>query len=222
MTSYHKTHKGVWTRCRAVKRRGSGVAHCPIGASSHRKGLEGIAAAAAEARTPQKLLRWIADDTYRETIVSVPNGPVFEASTGKRKGVFNLKDGKRVGLKERVKAARKSSVSEVDSKWYEEAREHFATFKVLSEKLRDPERQARGTMTSAWDGTLLYRPREEVESRIRGMYAYLDNHDDTKLRAYTDEFAHHLRAVQDEAETLYETNELLKLAGLDDPKLKRR
>ncbi len=178
--------------------------------------MEGIAASGGGV-----LRRWVAEDTYRETKITPLGNGTFEASTGKRRRIFKM-DGTLVGLKERLKAAKKSSVSEVDSKWYEEAREHFATFKVLSEKLRDPERQARGTMTSAWDGTLLYRPREEVESRIRGMYAYLDNHGDTKLRAYTDEFAHHLRAVQDEAETLYETNELLKLAGLDDPKLKRR
>ena len=110
MTSYHQTDKGVWTRCRAVKRKGAGVSLCPLEAigvrSEHRNGMEGIAASGGGV-----LRRWIAEDTYRETKIT-PNGDgTFEAATGKRKRVFRM-DGTLIGLKERVKAAKIASVNE--------------------------------------------------------------------------------------------------------------
>ena len=109
MTSYHKTDNGVWTRCRAVKRKGAGVSLCPLEAtgvrSEHRNGMGGIAASGGGL-----LRRWVAEDTYRETKITPHSDGTFEASTGKRKRVFRM-DGTLVGLKERVRASKTVEVT---------------------------------------------------------------------------------------------------------------
>lgn len=96
----HLSADQLWRRCRAVKRRGQSVTHCPIGDHDHVNGYAGLAAAGGGpvART----------SNGAQVVVTVSElGPddTFTADTFGRRSVYNA-DGILLRLRDRM---RKSS-----------------------------------------------------------------------------------------------------------------
>lgn len=120
MVKYHKSD-GYWTRCRATVRRGQGVTDCPLeidGAEAqHVLGLGGVARAGGG-----KLRRWIGEDRYRITNVTVADEETGEYSVAGRITTVYSKNDKVIPLRDRLHQARSTAVDQLPE--LNEAEEH--------------------------------------------------------------------------------------------------